>query len=37
MRTKGDMNESARRVKEVMDKWEERDNENKEERLEFGI
>ena len=34
--TKGEMDESVRRVKEVMGRWEERNNEDKEEVLEFG-
>ena len=33
---KGDMDEVVRVAKEVMNKWEERDNEDKEEVLEFG-
>ena len=33
--TKGEMDESVRRVKEVMGRWEERNNEDKEEVLEF--
>lgn len=33
---KGEMNEGVRAVKEVMSKWEERNNEDKEEVLEFG-
>ena len=33
---KGEMDESVRRVKEVMNKWEERNNDDKEEVLEFG-
>ena len=32
----GEMEESVRRVKEVMGRWEERNNEDKEERLVFG-
>ena len=34
--TKGEMDESVRRVREVMGRWEERHNEDKEEVLEFG-
>ena len=34
--TEGEMDESVRRVKEVMGRWEERNNEDKEEVLEFG-
>ena len=34
--TKGEMDESVRRVKEVMGRWEERNNEDKGEVLEFG-
>ena len=34
--TKGEIDESVRRVKEVMGRWEERNNEDKEEVLEFG-
>ena len=34
--TKGEMDESVKRVKEVMGRWEERNNEDKEEALEFG-
>ena len=34
--TKGEMEESVRRVKEVMGRCEERNNEDKEEVLEFG-
>ena len=34
--TKGEMDESVRRVKEVMGRWEERNDEDKEEVLEFG-
>ena len=34
--TKGEMDESVRRVKEVMGRWEERNIEDKEEMLEFG-
>ena len=33
---KGEMDESVRCVKEVMGRWEERNNEDKEEVLEFG-
>ena len=33
---KGEMNENVREMKEVMERWEERDNEDKEETLEFG-
>ena len=36
VRTKGEMDESVRRVKEVMGRWEERNNEDKEEVLGFG-
>ena len=36
MGTKEDMDESVRRVKEMMHKWKERNNEDKENRLEFG-
>lgn len=34
--TKGEIDESVRRVKGVMNKWEERNNDDKEEVLEFG-
>ena len=34
--TKGEMDESVQRVKEVMNRWEERNNEDKEEVLDFG-
>ena len=34
--TKGEMDESVRRVKEVMGRWEERNNGDKEEVSEFG-
>ena len=37
MVTKGDTYESVRKVEEGMDKWEERNTEVKEERLEVGI
>ena len=33
---KGKMNENVREMKEVMGRWAERDNEDKEETLEFG-
>ena len=33
---KGEMDENVREMKEVMGRWEERDNEDKEETLEFG-
>ena len=36
VRTTGDMDESVRRVIEVMNKWKERNNDDKEERPEFG-
>ena len=34
--TKGEMGESVKRLKEVMGRWKERNNEDKEELLEFG-
>ena len=34
--TRGELEEGVGAVKEVMGKWEERNNEDKEERLEFG-
>ena len=34
--TKWEMDESVRQVKEVMGRWDERNNEDKEEMLEFG-
>ena len=33
---KGEMDDNVREMKEVMGRWEERDNEDKEETLEFG-
>ena len=33
---KGEMEESVRRVKEVMGRWEERNNEDKKDVLKFG-
>ena len=34
--TKGEINEGVERIKSVMNKWEERNNDDKEEVLEFG-